>query len=77
MYAIEWSAITNIGIDLLAVPLTRLFPAEIVGKLYHGAGILLVRSAWRCCTGRCMAASTGGCWPSRCWFGTARCWRDC
>lgn len=41
MYAIEWSALTNIGIDLLAVPLTRLFSAEAVGKLYLGAGLVL------------------------------------
>ncbi|MBK1657034.1 hypothetical protein [Paracraurococcus ruber] len=42
IYAVEWSALTNIGIDLLAVPLTRIFPAEAVAKLYLGLGIVLV-----------------------------------
>lgn len=42
IYAVEWTALTNIGIDLLAVPLTRLFSAETVGAIYLALGITLV-----------------------------------
>lgn len=41
IYRLDWSALTNIGVDLLAVPLTRLMPAEMVGQvfLYLGAAL--------------------------------------
>lgn len=42
IYVVEWSALTNIGIDLLAVPLTRLFAAETVAAFYLALGIVLV-----------------------------------
>jgi hypothetical protein len=34
IYAVEWTALTNIGIDLIAVPLARIFSAATIGA--HG-----------------------------------------
>src|SRR3954447_4470597 len=42
IYAVEWTALTNIGIDLLAVPLTKLVSAETVGALYLALCLVLV-----------------------------------
>jgi hypothetical protein len=42
MYRIEWTVLTNIGIDLLTVPLTRIFSAETVGAFYVALSIVLV-----------------------------------
>lgn len=40
-YAVEWAGLTNVGIDLLAVPLTRLFSAETIGAFYLALGLVL------------------------------------
>src|SRR3954468_1698730 len=42
IYAVEWTALTNIGIDLLAVPLTKFLTAPAVGQLYLALGLVLV-----------------------------------
>jgi hypothetical protein len=41
IYRLDWQAVTNIGIDLLAFPMARLLPAETVGQilLYLGAAL--------------------------------------
>ena len=41
MYRVTWDTLTNIGIDLLAVLLTRLFNYETVGRLFIAAAVLL------------------------------------
>lgn len=42
MYRVTWDTLTNIGIDLLAVLLTRLFDYETVGRIFVAAAALLV-----------------------------------
>lgn len=41
IYRLDWDALTNIGIDLLAIPLARIMPAERVGQLYLFLGAAL------------------------------------
>lgn len=41
MYSLEWSALTNIGVDLMAIPLGHLLPAEAVGQLFLWLGAAL------------------------------------
>lgn len=41
IYRVEWSALTNVGIDLLAVPMTRLLPVETVGRVFFYLGAAL------------------------------------
>lgn len=56
MYRITWSTLTNIGIDLLSVGLTRLFSYDAVGRIIIGATVLLVPiggiALWRALHGR-------------------------
>lgn len=40
MYRITWDTLTNIGIDVLAVALTRLFSYDLVGRLFIAAAVL-------------------------------------
>ncbi len=56
MYRIAWDTLTNIGIDLLAVLLTRPFDYETVGRIFVAAAALLVPLGgvllWRAIHGR-------------------------
>lgn len=41
MYGLQWDTLTNIGMDLLALPLSRLFAFETIGRLFVAAAVVL------------------------------------
>ena len=56
MYQVTWDTLTNIGLDLIAVVLTKALPWGVVGRIIVGATVLLLPiggvALWRALHGR-------------------------